>query len=91
MAKVALNRTSNGSTNAASVSTGNHTITITGTFGSGTASIEASFDGTNWVAIPSSSVTAASMFNIYTYACNLRLTVTGATSPDITATILGAF
>lgn len=48
---------------AEAVANGTHTAICFGTFGTGTVTLEASFDGTTWVPVPDASFTGNSIVN----------------------------
>jgi len=88
------NLTADGSTAAFAVE-GLITIAATGTFGSGTLTVELSFDDTTWFAATyesgaSAALSADGAVNIYTGPCSMRCTLAGATTPDIDITYVAA-
>lgn len=80
-----MNLSADGSTPTQSWDGGLGTVAVAGTFGSGTIKLEASFDnGTTWIPVGTDvEFTATGMGNFHLPACNLRCTLSGATSPDI--------
>jgi len=90
------NQTSNGSGTPVDLSSkvdGNSfSIAVFGTFDSGTVTIEVALDGTNYA--PLDAFTSAG-FGSYTIhvdnGSKIRATLAGATSPDITVLMSGAF
>lgn len=83
----------NGSTAGSHISGGTATVSCSGTFGSGTMTIQISLDGgTTYVAIDTTGAkTADATFNLERLPdCYLRWTLTGATSPSIKWFIAGA-
>ena len=87
------NLTANGSTTGLQVD-GNIHIGATGTFGGGTLALEMSYDNATWFAATDGNGTAATMTaadakNMEVGECYIRLTLSGATSPDIDINISG--
>lgn len=65
------------------------TVFFYGTFGGGTAQIEASPDGgTNWVDVPNGSATAETIVNMEIRATHLRVSLSGSSSPSLNVMIL---
>ncbi len=90
------NQTSNGSGDpillSAKVEGNSFSIAVFGTFDSGTVTVEIALDGENYA--PLDTFTAAG-FKTYTVhvdnGTKIRATLAGATEPDITALMSGAF
>ena len=88
------NLTADGST-AALPTTSTVNVAAFGTFGSGTLTIQASYDnGTTWFALKDSagaagSFTADGALNVEVGEANLRFTLAGATSPNIDVVVTG--
>jgi hypothetical protein len=60
------------------------TAVVTGTFGSGTAKLEFTLDGINWVDSGITGLTAAGALKMTGVACKaVRVVVTGSTTPTI--------
>lgn len=90
------NQTSNGSGTpvvlSAKVEGNSFSIAVFGTFDSGTVTIEVALDGTNYA--PLDTFTSAWMGTYTLHVDNgskIRATLAGATSPDITVLMSGAF
>lgn len=60
-----------------------------GTFGGGTATLEYSLDGTNWYSADATNLALSSNGNgnFQLPSCQLRITLSGSTSPDLDAGI----
>lgn len=82
-------RTSNGTSPPVKWHGGEGTFYVHGLFDGGTVTLQASFDGgTAWVGVgPDVTFTVAGAGKFRLGACHLRATLTGATSPDVTAGI----
>jgi len=86
------NLTSDGSTSALQ-SKGNLNVAAYGTFGGGTLSIQASYDGgSTWFTLKDAngadgSFTSAGALNVRIGEANLRFTLSGATSPNLNISI----
>src|SRR5690606_22699135 len=70
-------------------------VTVTGTFGGGTVTLEGSNDGSNWVALKNHANTPISLTDegiesVLEHTRYVRPVLTGATSPDLTITVMGA-
>ncbi|MEQ8746956.1 hypothetical protein [Pyruvatibacter sp.] len=89
MALLFTNRTTNGTSAATHWHGGEGTFFAHGTFDGGTVVLEASFDnGTNWIIVgPDATFTAPGAGNFRIGLCKLRVSLSGATSPDVTAGI----
>ncbi len=63
-----------------------------GTFGSGTITIELALDGTNYTAVTTFTAAAYKMIEIVAEAgSKIRATLSGATGPNVTVLMSGAF
>ena len=83
------NLTADGST-AALQFQGEGSFNAAGTYGGGTLTIEASFDGgTTWVAQTDGTLLADGTLNIKIGPCFIRGTLAGSTTPDIDISIVG--
>ncbi len=81
--------TANGST-AALQFQGEGSVNVADDLGSGTLTIEASFDGgTTWIAQTDGAFTAVGTLNIKIGPCSIRTTLTGSTSPNAIVSIVG--
>lgn len=66
-----------------------NTLYLSGTWGSGTVTVEASpDDGTTWVAVPDLSFTANSVKNLVFRFTKIRLKLNGATNPTLAWALL---
>jgi hypothetical protein len=64
------------------------TAIVSGTWGSGTAKLEFSHDGTVWIDSGSSGITANGALKLTGVACTkVRVVLTGATAPDLDVTV----
>jgi opacity protein-like surface antigen len=64
------------------------TLYVTGTWGGGTLTVEASPNGTTWVTVPNISWTADTIANVEFRWVALRITLAGATNPNLTWQLL---
>jgi len=90
------NQTTNGSGTAivlsAKVDGNSFSLAVFGTFGGGTVTIEVSLDGTNYVVLDSFTAAGFGTYTIFVdNGSKIRATLAGATSPDITVLMSGAF
>lgn len=59
------------------------TVLITGDFGGGTLKYQASFNDTDYVDVPYTTITADAIYNISTGTPHGKFVLTGATNPNI--------
>lgn len=64
------------------------TVFMFGTWGGGSAKLQASPDGTNWVDVPESTQTGDYIFNVHIRGLKLRAVIAGATSPSLSIWII---
>lgn len=87
MALFFSSRASNGASDPVKWHGGEGTFYVHGLFDGGTVTLEASFDGgATWIGVgPDVTLTVAGAGNFRLGVCLLRATLSGATSPDVTA------
>lgn len=67
-------------------------LAVFGTFGGGTVTIEVALDGTNYVVLDSFTAAGFGTYTIFVdNGSKIRATLAGATSPDITVLMSGAY
>lgn len=79
------NLTSDGQTTAWTHPGGLASVSVVGTWGSGTADLQFSPDGSNYYDVDTTNarLTADGVFDIQLAACSLRVDLSGSSSPDL--------
>ena len=76
--------TDNGTVSPISLETASRAwVTLAGTFGGGTATVEITLDGSNWVAYPGGAKTSPDVVEIQGPIKAARVTLAGATTPSL--------
>lgn len=80
-----------GNTTAVKFDGGKGTLSVWGTFGSGTAKLQRSVDNSTWIDVSGASFTANGQINFECAACYLRVNLAGSTTPSLNVQIAGYF
>jgi hypothetical protein len=67
-----------------------YALYVQGNLGGGSVKLQVSLDGTNWMDVPGSTMTAPGLVILEMIAKHIRAVLSGATAPEVTVTLASA-